>query len=98
MDSSHFMIVMSKRLGIEKVKDNLSPIIMDEIFPDINYNGPGIRSQTDFELPHQNSTKKSRHITSSWDPKYGISFLTVYKESLSLIIFQNKIYKIMCRG
>ena len=48
-----------QKLGIEmyKTKNNLSPIMMKEIFPDRNYNGPNIRSQTDFELPHVNSVK-----------------------------------------
>ena len=28
-----------------------------QIFPERNYNGPNIRSQIDFELPHVNSVK-----------------------------------------
>ena len=50
-----------QKLGIEmyKTKNNLSPIMMKEIFPDRNYNGPTIRSQTDFELPHVNKVKGS---------------------------------------
>ena len=38
-----------QKFGIEmyKTKNNHSPIMMKEIFPDRNYNGPNIRSQTD---------------------------------------------------
>ena len=48
-----------QKLGFEmfKIKNILSPITMKQIFPDRNYNGPNIRSQIDFELPHVNSVK-----------------------------------------
>ena len=40
-----------------KTKNSFSCITMKQIFPDMNYNGPNIRSQIDFELPHVNSVK-----------------------------------------
>ena len=42
-----------QNVGIEmfKAKNNLSPTMMKEIFPDRNYNGPHLRSQVDFEVP-----------------------------------------------
>ena len=48
-----------QKLGIEmyKAKHNLSPILMKEIFPDRNYSGTNLRSQTDYELPCANSVK-----------------------------------------
>ena len=33
-----------------KAKNNLSPIMMKEIFLDRNYSGPHLRSQVDFEV------------------------------------------------
>ena len=40
-----------QKLGIElyNAKNGLSPIMMHDIFPDRNYNGPDIRSQKEFE-------------------------------------------------
>ena len=40
-----------------KTKNNISPIMRKEIFPDRNYNGPNIRSQTDCVLPYVKSVK-----------------------------------------
>ena len=42
-----------QNIGIEmfKAKNNLSPTMMKDIFPDRNYNGPNLRSQVDFEVP-----------------------------------------------
>ena len=34
-----------------KAKNNLSPIMMKEIFPDRNDSGPHLRSQVDIEVP-----------------------------------------------
>ena len=40
-----------------ETKISFSPVTMKQIFSDRNYNGPNIRSQIDFELPHVNSVK-----------------------------------------
>ena len=54
-----------QKLGIEmyKIKNKLSPIVMKQIFPDRNYNGPNTRSLKDVEIPHINSVKNGRVIT-----------------------------------
>ena len=82
-----------QKLGIEiyKVKNDLSPIIMHEIFPHRNYNGPHIRSQTDFELPHVNSTRKGQETLRFIGPKIWDIIPDSIKESSSLSIFKNKI-------
>ena len=48
-----------QKVGIEmyKIKHRLPPIVMEQIFPDRNYNGTNTRSQKDFEIPHINSVK-----------------------------------------
>ena len=82
-----------QKLGIEiyKVKNKLSPIMMHEIFPDRNYNGPHIRSQTDFELPHVNSVNKGQETLRFIGPKIWDIIPDRIKESSSLTIFKNKI-------
>ena len=53
-----------QKLGIEvcKATNNLSPILIQEIFPERNYNGPDLRHQTDFEIPMLTvSTMAKRH-------------------------------------
>ena len=46
-----------QNIGIEmfKAKNNLSPKMTKEIFPDRNYSGPHLRSQVDSEMPPVNS-------------------------------------------
>ena len=67
MDQLQFIIV-SLKLGIQicKLKNNISLIIMCEIFPDRNNNGQ------DFELSYVNSTRKGQETlrfmgTKIWD-------------------------------
>ena len=81
-----------QKLGIEmyKTKHNLSPIMMKEIFPDRNYNGPNIRSQTDFELPHVNRVKGQETLR-FLGPKVWDIIPGSIKEASSLTIFKNKI-------
>ena len=51
-----------QNIGIEmfKAKNNLSPTMMKEIFPDRNYSGPHLRSQVDFEVPPVNSVNNGQ--------------------------------------
>ena len=81
-----------QKLGIEmfKTKNNLSPIIMKQIFPDRNYDGPNIRSQVDFELPHVNSVKGKGSLR-FLGPKIWNIIPTTIKKASSLTIFKNKI-------
>ena len=81
-----------QKLGIEvyKTKNNLSPIMMKQIFPDRNYEGPNIRSQTDFELPHVNSVKGQESLR-FLGPKIWDIIPKTIKEASSLTIFKNKI-------
>ena len=82
-----------QKLGIEiyKVKNNLSPLLMHEIFPDRHYNGPNLRSQTEFELPHVNSVKNGRETLRFIGPKVWNIIPDSIKNSKSLSIFKNKI-------
>ena len=83
------------KLAIEmyKVKNNLSPIMMHVIFPDRNYNGPDVRSQTDFELPRVNSVINGRETLRFMGPKLWNIIPDSIKEASSLDIFKNKIKK-----
>ena len=74
-----------------KTKNNLSPIMMQEIFPHRNYNGPNIRTQTDFELPHVNSVNKGQETLRFLGPKVWDIIPSSIKEASSLTIFKNKI-------
>ena len=51
-----------QNIGIEmfKAKNNLSPTMMKEIFPDRNYSDPHLRSQVDFEVPPGNSVNNGQ--------------------------------------
>ena len=51
-----------QNIGIEmfKAKNNLSPTMMKEIFPDRNYSDPHLRSQVDFEVPPVNSVNNGQ--------------------------------------
>ena len=82
-----------QKLGIEiyKVKNNLSPLLMHEIFPDRNYSGPNLRTQTDIELPHVNSVKNGRETLRFIGPKVWNIIPDSIKNSKSLSIFKNKI-------
>ena len=75
-----------QKLGIEmyKTKNNLSPIMMQEIFPHRNYNGPNIRTQTDFELPHVNSVNKGQETLRFLGPKVWDIIPSSIKEASSL--------------
>ena len=81
-----------QKLVIEmyKTKNSLSPITMKQIFPDRNYNGPNIRSQIDFELPHVNSVK-GQDTLRFLGPKIWNIIPRTIKEASSLTIFKNKI-------
>ena len=81
-----------QKLGIEmyKTKHNLSPTIMKEIFPDRNYNGPNLRSQMDYELPHVHSVKGQQTLRFLGPKIWNIIPLSI-KEACSLTIFKNKI-------
>ena len=81
------------KLGIElyKIKNNLSPITMHEIFPDRNYIGPEIRSQKDFALPRINSVKNGQDSLRFLGPKIWEIIPTSIKNAGSLSIFKNKI-------
>ena len=82
-----------QKLGIEvyKAKNNLSPIMMQELFPDRNYCGPEIRSQTDFQLPHINGVTKGQETLRFMGPKIWNIIPNSVKEASSLSIFKNKI-------
>ena len=73
-----------------KTKNNISPIMMKEIFPDSNYNGPHISSQTDFVLPHVKSVKGQETLR-FLGPKIWDIIPGSIKEAPSLTIFKNKI-------
>ena len=81
-----------QKVGIEvyKAKNNLSPIIMKEIFSDRNYNGPNLRSQTDYELPHVNTVKGQLTLRFLGAKIWDIIPSSI-KEASSLTIFKNKI-------
>ena len=81
-----------QKLGIEmyKAKNNLSPMLMKEIFTDRNYSGPNLRSQTDYELPRAN-TVKGQETLRFLGPKIWEIIPLSTKESSSLNIFKNKI-------
>ena len=74
-----------QKVGIEmyKIKNKLSPIVMKQIFPDRNYNGPNTRSQKDFEIPQ----KSLRFM----GPKVWEMIPVTIKNANSLSIFKNKI-------
>ena len=82
-----------QKVGIElyKVKHNLSPIIMHKIFPDRNYNGPELRSQTDFEIPHINSVNNGQGTLRFIGPQIWEMIPDSIKRATSLSIFKNKI-------
>ena len=44
-------VIQNICIEVFKVKNNLSPKTMKEIFPDRNYSGPNLNSQVDFEVP-----------------------------------------------
>ena len=82
-----------QKVGIElyKVKNKLSPIMMHEIFPDRNYNGPDIRSQKDFEVPLVNSVNNGQETLRYLGPIVWEMIPNSIKDSASLNIFKNKI-------
>ena len=82
-----------QKLGIElyKIKHNLSPVTMHEIFPDRNYIGPEIRSQKDFALPRVNSVNNGQDTLRFLGPKIWEMIHTSIKHAGSLSIFKNKI-------
>ena len=82
-----------QKLAIEiyKVKNSISPIMMHEIFPDRNYNGPDIRSQTDFEIPHVNHVINGLETLRFIGPKLWNLIPDNIKEASFLVIFKNKI-------
>ena len=82
-----------QKLGIEvyKAKNNLSPILMQEIFPDRNYNGPDLRHQTDFEIPNANSVNNGQETLRFMGPKIWDIIPVSIKNASSLTIFKNKV-------
>ena len=82
-----------QKLGIEiyKAKNGLSPIMMHDIFPDRNYNGPDIRSQKEFELPKINTVNNGQETLRFMGPKIWDIIPNSIKKASSLSIFKNKI-------
>ena len=82
-----------QKVGIEmyKIKHRLSPIVMEQIFPDRNYNGPNTRSQNDFEIPHINSVKLGQESLRFMGPNVWEMIPVTIKNANSLSIFKNKI-------
>ena len=87
----HHRNIQKLDIEIYKVKNNLSPPMMHEIFPDRNYHGPGIRSQTDFELPCVNSIRKGHETLRFIGPNIWNIIPERIKIASSLTIFKNKI-------
>ena len=82
-----------QNVGIEmfKAKNNLSPTMMKEIFPDRNYNGPHLRSQVDFEVPPVKSVNNGQETLRYLGPIIWEMIPNSMKNSASLSIFKNKI-------
>ena len=82
-----------QKVGIEmyKIKNTLSPIVMQNIFPDRNYNGPNTRSQKDFKIPHINSVKNGQESLHFMGPKVWEMVPVTIKNASSLSIFKNNI-------
>ena len=82
-----------QQVGIEmyKIKNTLSPIVMQKIFPDRNYNGPNTRSQKDFKIPHINSVKNGQESLRFMGPKVWEMVPVTIKNARSLSIFKNNI-------
>ena len=51
----HHRNIQNIAIEMLKAKNNLSPIMMKEIFPDRNCSGAHLRSQVDIEVPPVNS-------------------------------------------
>ena len=51
----HQRNIQSLAIEMYKAKNNLGPILLKDIFLDINYNGPTLRTSADFVLPRINS-------------------------------------------
>ena len=82
-----------QNIGIEifKAKNNLSPTMMKEIFPDRNYSGPHLGSQVDFEVPPVNSDNNGQETLRFLGPIIWEMIPNGIKHSVSLSIFKNKI-------
>ena len=82
-----------QQVGIEmyKIKNTLSPIVMQNIFLDRNYNGPNTRSQKDFKIPHINSVKNGQESLRFMGPKVWEMVPVTIKNARSLSIFKTNI-------
>ena len=87
----HHLNVQKLAIELYKPKNGLSPIMMHDIFPDRNYNGPDIRSQKEFELPKINTVNNGQETLRFMGPKIWDIIPNSIKKASSLSIFKNKI-------
>ena len=91
--SIHHCNIQKLAIELYKAKNNLSPMSMNEIFPDGNYNGLDLRSQTEFSVPHVNNVNHGQETLRFIGPKIWALIPDSLKETSSLTIFKNKIKK-----
>ena len=65
----HHRNIQALAIELYKAKHDLSPSLMKEIFLEKCYNGPKLRSQTDFELPYVTTVHYGTDSLRSFGPK-----------------------------
>ena len=91
--SIHHRNIQSLAIELYKSKHNLSPQIIQEIFLARNYEGPTLRSQTDFKLPKVNSVYAGTDSLRFLGPKVWDMIPSTLKNVTSLETFKREIKK-----
>ena len=91
--SIHHRNIQSLAIELYKSKHNLSPQIIQEIFLARNYEGPTLRSQTDFKLPKVNSVYAGTDSLRFLGPKVWDIIPSTLKNITSLETFKREIKK-----
>ena len=87
----HHRNIQNIAIEMFKAKNNLSPIMMKEIFPDRNYSGPHLRSQVDVEVPPVNSVNNGQETLRFLGPKIWEMIPKSIMNSASFSVFKTKI-------